>query len=169
MKVILLDAGPLTALLNPNDQWHVWARETLRRLPAPLLTSEPVLTEAFFLLRREGGDADGIFALAEEGIIRVGVQFEAERGTLRELVRRYRNVPMSLADATLVRLAELHEDPRVFTLDADFRIYRRHRDKVIPLLMPDDPASGGYLAEPATPYRVKRKPAKTSVQRIQLH
>ena len=51
-------------------------------------------------------------------------------------MRRYRNVPMSLADATLVRLSELHRDCRVFTLDADFRIYRRHRNKAIPVLLP---------------------------------
>ncbi|MBE0544896.1 MAG: hypothetical protein IH623_26455 [Verrucomicrobia bacterium] len=53
-------------------------------------------------------------------------------------MRRYRNVPMSLADATLVRLSELHRDCRVFTLDADFRIYRRHGNKVIPVLIPEE-------------------------------
>ncbi len=162
MKAFLLDTGPLTALLSPNDQWHDWARETMRRLPAPLLTSEPVLTEACFLLRREGGDAEEIFGLVELGTIRVGLQFETEAGALRELMTRYRNVPMSLADATLVRLAELHEDSSVFTLDAHFRIYRRWRHKLIPLLLPEEAPPGGYLAESPTPYRVKTKRAKRS-------
>ena len=134
----LMDAGPLTALLNPNDQWHLWARQTMRRLPVPLLTTEPVLTEAFHLLRREGGHADEVFALAENGVIRIGLHFEDERACLRELMARYRNVPMSLADATLVRLAGLNDQSRVLTLDADFRIYRRHGRKIIPVLMPGE-------------------------------
>jgi predicted nucleic acid-binding protein len=60
MLTVLVDAGPLTALLNPNDAWHAWAREARRRLPPPLLTSAPVLTEVSFLLRRERCDADGM-------------------------------------------------------------------------------------------------------------
>lgn len=53
-------------------------------------------------------------------------------------MRRYRDRPMSLADACLVRLAELHSGAKVFTLDSDFRIYRRHGNKTIPLLMPEN-------------------------------
>jgi predicted nucleic acid-binding protein len=137
MPAILMDAGPLIALLNPNDEWHAWARETMRRLPAPLLASEPVLTEVSYLLRREGCDADELFALAAEGAIRVGIAFEDERAALRKLMARYRDLPMSLADATLVRLSELHRDCRVFTPDGDFRIYRRHANQAIPVLMPE--------------------------------
>jgi predicted nucleic acid-binding protein len=162
MPAILVDAGPLTALLNPNEQWHAWARDTMRRLAAPLLTTEPVLTEAFYLLRRDGCDADELFALAEDGVIKIGLRFEDERASLRDLMASYRDVPMSLADATLVRLAELNEDARVFTLDADFRIYRRHRRKIIPVLMPDDETLGSRLAETPLPYRVKRRLASRS-------
>jgi hypothetical protein len=68
---------------------------------------------------------------------------------------------MSLADATLVRLAELSDQPKVFTLDADFRIYRRHRNQVIPILMPGDETPGSYLAESPVPYRVRRGGAKS--------
>ena len=138
MLTVLIDAGPLTALLNPNDKFHAWVRDTSRRLPAPLLTSEPVLTEVSHLLRRDGCDADEMFALAEEGVIRVGIRFEDERSSLRKLMARYRDVPMSLADATLVRLSELHHDCKVFTLDAHFRIYRRQSNRVIPVLTPDE-------------------------------
>jgi predicted nucleic acid-binding protein len=137
MPAMLIDAGPLTALLNPNDEWHAWVRETVRRLPVPLLTSEPVLTEASYLLRRDACDADELFALVEKGVIKVGIRFDEEWESLRELTVRYRDVPMSLADATLVRLSELHRDSQVFTLDADFHIYRRHGNKVIPVLMPE--------------------------------
>jgi predicted nucleic acid-binding protein len=137
MASVLLDTGPLTALLNPNDEFHSWARDVTQRLPAPLLTSEPVLAETFHLLRRDGCGGEEVFALAEEGVIRVGIRFEEERVALRQLMARYRNVPMSLADATLVRLSELHRDCLVFTLDADFRIYRRHGNRAIPALMPE--------------------------------
>ena len=96
------------------------------------------MTEAAFLLSRDGFDADELFALAESGTLTVGLEFNQERQRLRELIRTYRNVPMSLADATLVRLSEMHLDSQVFTLDTDFRIYRRHGNKVIPVLMPEE-------------------------------
>jgi uncharacterized protein len=126
MTVTLIDAVPLTALLNPNDERHSWARETVDQLAGPLLTSEPALTESLHLLRRDGCDADELFALTQAGLVSIGLRFDDEQTALRELMRRYRSVPMSLADATLVRLSELHRDCRVFTLDTDFRIYRRH-------------------------------------------
>jgi predicted nucleic acid-binding protein len=137
MPAILIDAGPLTALLNPNDEFHAWARAIMRQLPAPLFTSEPVLAEVSHLLQRDGCDSDELFALAEKDVIRVGIRFEHERTALRQVMARYRDVPMSLADATLVRMSELQRDSLVFTLDADFRIYRRHRNNAIPVLMPE--------------------------------
>jgi predicted nucleic acid-binding protein len=71
-------------------------------------------------------------------VIAVVVEFNRERAALRSLMRKYRNIPMSLADATLVRLSELHRDCQILTFDTDFRIYRRHGNKVIPVLMPGD-------------------------------
>ena len=135
---VLVDTGVLVALIDPDTREHQWAQQWTRRLPQPFQTSEPVLTETAFLLARDGFDADELFALAEAGVIQVGLRFEDERASLRQLMARYRNVPMSLADATLVRLAELNDQSRVFTLDADFRIYRRHRGKLIPVLMPEE-------------------------------
>ena len=102
-----------------------------------MLTCEPVLTEAAFLLKRDGREADPLFALLERGVIRVALDIQKELADLRALMHRYRNRPMSLADACLVRLSELCSDGEVFTLDSDFRIYRRHGNKVIPVLMPD--------------------------------
>jgi uncharacterized protein len=102
-----------------------------------LLTCEPVLTEAAFLLKREGRDADALFALLERGVIRVALAVQEEQPDLRALMRRYRNRPMSLADACLVRLSEIHTAAEVLTLDSDFRIYKRHGNQVIPVRMPD--------------------------------
>jgi predicted nucleic acid-binding protein len=133
---VIVDTGPLVALIDPNTREHRWAQEGARRLPHPFLTSEPVITEAAFLLDRDGFDSGALFALVDRGVIRVGLHFEDEHSVLHALMARYRNVPMSLADATLVRLSELHRDCQVFTLDADFRIYRRHGNGAIPVLLP---------------------------------
>lgn len=133
----LLDTGPLVSFLGSGLRHHSWTVEQWKRLRPPLLTCEPVLTEAAFLLKREGREADAIFALLERGVIRIALALQKEQADLRALMRRYRNRPMSLADACLVRLSEIHRDGEVFTLDSDFHIYRRHGNKVIPVLMPD--------------------------------
>jgi uncharacterized protein len=133
----LLDTGPLVSFLGQGLRHHMWAVEQWKRLRPPLLTCEPVLTEAAFLLKRESRDADPIFALLEREVIRIGLSVQEEQADLRALMRRYRNRPMSLADACLVRLSEIHSAAEVLTLDSDFRIYRRHGNKVIPVRMPD--------------------------------
>jgi predicted nucleic acid-binding protein len=133
----LLDTGPLVSFLASGLRHHAWTVEQWKRLRPPLLTCEPVLTEAAFLLKREGRDTDPLFALLERGVIRVALAVEEEQADLRALMRRYRNRPMSLADACLVRLSEIHTAAEVFTLDSDFRIYRRHGNRVIPVRMPD--------------------------------
>ena len=102
----------------------------------PLLTCEPVVTEAAFLLKRDGRDADALFELLERGVVRIALAVQEEQADVRALMHRYRNRPMSLADACLVRLSEIHSAGEVFTLDSDFHVYRRHGNKVIPLLMP---------------------------------
>jgi predicted nucleic acid-binding protein len=133
----LLDTGPLVSFLASGLRHHAWAVEQWKRLRPPLLTCEPVLTEAAFLLKRESREADALFALLERGVIRVALSVQKEQADLRVLMHRYRNRPMSLADACLVRLSEIHPDGEIFTLDSDFRIYRRHGNKTIPVRMPD--------------------------------
>ena len=133
----LLDTGPLVSFLGAGLRHHAWAVEQWKRLRPPLLTCEPVLTEAAFLLKREGREADALFALLERGVIRIALAVEDEQANLRPLMHRYRGRPMSLADACMVRLSEIHAGGEVFTLDSDFHIYRRHGNKVIPVLMPE--------------------------------
>lgn len=133
----LLDTGPLVSFLGAGLKHHGWVVEQWKRLSPPLLTCEPVLTEAAFLLSRGGRDTDALFSLLERRVIRIALAVQEEQADLRALMRRYRNRPMSLADACLVRLSEIHAAGEVFTLDSDFRIYRRHGNKVIPVRMPD--------------------------------
>jgi predicted nucleic acid-binding protein len=133
----LIDTGPLVSFLAAGLRHHAWTCDQWKLFRPPLLTCEPVLTEAAFLLKREGREADPLFALLERGVIRIAFDIQEEQADLRALMDRYRNRPMSLADACLVRLSELHATGEVFTLDSDFRIYRRHGNRVIPVLIPD--------------------------------
>lgn len=135
-RVCLLDTGPLVSFLGSGLVHHAWAVEQWKQVRPPLLTCEPVLTETAFLLKRAGRDTDALFALLERGVLRIAIGIEREQADLRVLMRRYRNRPMSLADACLVRLSEIHGSSEVLTLDSDFRIYRRHGNKVIPVRMP---------------------------------
>ena len=135
--ITLLDTGPLVSFLASGSEYHAWALEEWKRLKPPLLTCEAVLTEAAFLLAREDGEADALFDLMDRGVVRVAINLERERADVRALMRRYRNRPMSLADACLVRLSEIHDGAVVFTLDSDFRIYRRHGNRAISVLMPN--------------------------------
>ncbi len=119
-----------------EETHHQWVAEQFQRLPAPFLTCEAVLTEAFFLVRKLPHGTAKFFTLINSGLLEVDFSLIAEVAALEKLVQRYANVPMSLADACLVRLAKLHPRTVVFTLDHDFQIYRRDGRQMIPLLMP---------------------------------
>jgi len=120
-----------------NDERHAWTSEQLSRLRPPMLTCEPALSEAAFIVRRLGGDPSAVPALVEKGVLRVAFSVQEQAAYLAALMRRYAQVPMSLTDACLVRMAELLDDAVVVTFDSDFRIYRKHGRKVIPLLAPE--------------------------------
>jgi predicted nucleic acid-binding protein len=137
MNRIFTDTGPLVAYLDRSDRDHVWAKEIFMRLTRPLLTCEAVIAEALFLLRRGGIDPDGLLNLVRRGLVIPEFSLNREIAAVQQLMKTYRNVPMSLADACLVRMAEIHENSQVMTLDSDFVIYRKSRRKVIPLLRPE--------------------------------
>ncbi len=134
---VIVDTGPLVAYFDRDSEHHDWVRLHASRLEPGWLTSEAVLGEAGHLLRRAGVGADELLELVENRLLVVPLQLEEEASALRRLLRRYRSVPMSLADATLVRLSEQYENCHVFTLDSDFVIYRRFDRRPIPVLMPD--------------------------------
>ncbi len=100
------------------------------------MTCEAVVAETCFLLARGGHDPAKALALVARGVVRVGMALGDEITSVQALFERYDTVPASLADACLMRMSELYERCRVFTLDADFHIHRRHEHKVIPLLSP---------------------------------
>lgn len=132
---ILLDTGPLVALLDRRDAFHAWSTEQAGLLSSPFHTCEAVLTEAFFLVRRLSNGSGQLIELLQSNRIVCSFSYLTFDSRIHTLMQRYANVPMSFADACLVCMAEQGESS-VFTLDGDFRIYRLKRNKPIPLITP---------------------------------
>jgi uncharacterized protein len=136
MTVLLVDAGPLVALLNRRDRQHMWVREVLDTIVTPVVTCEAVVSEACFLLSRISGGQDALLELLTNHVIAVDFQLSSELAAVQSLMQKFATVPMSLADACLVRMSELRTSSVILTLDSDFRIYRRNRRQIIPTIMP---------------------------------
>jgi predicted nucleic acid-binding protein len=134
----LLDTGALVAALDHRDQFHHWVMREFSTIEKPFLSCEAVLTEASFLLQTVYGAQDQIMFLLETGVIEIPFRLDAEVKEVRELMKRYKSIPMSLADACLVRMAELMPNSSILTLDSDFRIYRKERNQMIDVVMPSN-------------------------------
>ncbi len=136
IRRLIVDAGPLVALLSERDHHHAWAKSVFGNITPPLLTCEAVLTEAWHLLRGTSKGQLALLDLLSAQIITVELALAPELAPVRRLVSRYRDRPMSLADACLVRLAELFDEAEVITVDEDFTIYRKHGRQAIPVIAP---------------------------------
>lgn len=132
-RSVLVDAGFIVALLSRRDRNHGWAKAQ-SRLPLPWTTCEPVLSEAFHLLGSRGGHY--LAELLRRRAVVPGFDLGADVEPVLKLMERYAEVPMSLADACLVRMTEALPDPLLLTTDTDFRVYRRHGRKAVPAVMP---------------------------------
>ena len=133
----IVDAGPLVAHLDRREKHHSWADEWIKRLEPPLLVCEPALTEAMFILSGQPAAQDKLMQLLEKGALKSSFEIGKHAPEIRSLRAKYHDRPMSLADACIVRMAELNEKHSVFTLDADFRIYRKNGRDPIPLIAPE--------------------------------
>ena len=136
MRAAIVDAGPLVAWFNRSERHHRWVCDRIEELDAPLLVCEPVLAEAMYLLARSPGAHDALLDHLQEGALNIAFQIAEHTALLRRLLNKYRDTPMSLADACIVRMAEIYEDHAVFTLDADFSIYRKHGRVPLALIHP---------------------------------
>ena len=125
--MILIDAGPMVALINGNDIHHHACRSTLKTIREPLGTVWPAVTEAMYLLNFSVTAQEALWDLVD-GEFRI-LQLGAEDfPRMRELMKKYRDLPMDLADAALVRVAEREKVRVIFTIDRkDFSVYRPHR------------------------------------------
>ena len=128
MTAVLVDAGPLIALLDRADPHHERCAAALRSLSDPLVSVWPVLTEAMYLLGFSWPAQDGLWDLLASEAITLAPLDRADAPRMRELMSKYRDLPMDLADAALVRVAERERLRRVFTLDRrHFDLYRPAR------------------------------------------
>jgi predicted nucleic acid-binding protein len=130
----LVDAGPLVALLHRDDRNHARCSDALRSLRPPLGTVWPVVTEAMYLLAFSWKAQDRLWDLLQSERLRLLTLDSGDVPRMRALMQQYRDLPMDLADAALVRLAEREDLNRIFTIDRrDFSVYKlpRRRSFVI--------------------------------------
>ncbi|HEY5894392.1 MAG TPA: PIN domain-containing protein [Chthoniobacterales bacterium] len=134
MKNLVVDAGFLVALWNPLDRHHDWAVATARANPPPWAVCEAVFAEVDHLLGSAGRTT--LRTGARRGALRLLSVLAAETNAILDLQDKYSDLPMSVADACVVRLTEILPDALVLATDADFKIYRRHSRKIVPCLLP---------------------------------
>ena len=135
MPAVLVDTGPLVALLDRSDPDHVACQETLSSLSDSMVTVWPVITEAMSMLRAYWRAQQALWEMIEMGAVEILPLGSDDVPRMKELMRKYRDLPMDLADAALVRVAERERLRRIFTLDRrDFQIYNKRtlRKKIQP-------------------------------------
>lgn len=136
-KRVVIDTGPVVAFLNKSDQYHDWAVTQFSQLQPPFLTCESVVSEVCFLLRYIENGQQNVLKLLERELIQTTFKLESEISIIMRLIKKYKNIPMSLADACLVRMSEQITNSIICTLDSDFKVYRKEKRKIIPLIIPE--------------------------------
>lgn len=132
---ILLDTGPLVALLSKEDAEHDRAERLFSECLPPFRCCEAVVAETCFLMKKVHRAAPAeVIALARKGVYQISLSLEEHWTNIESLLKKYADRPISLADASLIRCAEIYREPRVLTFDSDFRIYRWARNKKFQLL-----------------------------------
>jgi len=137
---VIADTGPLVAFFDRSERHHRWVAERIDEEEGPLLVCEPVLTEAAYLLALYPRAQDTLLELVKDGALTVAFALQDHVADVRALLRKYRDTPMSLADACVVLMAELYDRHTVLTLDSDFLIYRKRDRAPLRIVHPDVPA-----------------------------
>jgi predicted nucleic acid-binding protein len=133
--ITICDTGPLVAYLNRNDPHHPWAVAAMKQARPPMLTCEPVLTEAVYFLRDDGLEVEPLFQMLQRNALQLKFELSVHWPRIRTLMARYRQ--MDLADASIVVMSELHARSQVLTIDrTDFSVYRRNDRQVIDFIAP---------------------------------
>lgn len=127
---VLVDAGPLVALLRADDNAHRSCLATARTLPPPLFTTWAPVTEALYLLDTNRAQDALLDMLQRDAIRIISIGEPGDIQAIRDLMHKFRDLPMDFADATLVRVAQREGISRIFTLDRrDFSVYRGARGR----------------------------------------
>lgn len=129
----IVDTGLLVALARDNDQYHHWAADIGEQIEWPALTCEAVLAETAFHLR----SSQEVIGMLRDNVVRVAFDCESHLDSLYDLAARYADRQPDLADLCLIRMSELYPRHTLLTIDeADFRVYRRNKRDVIPIICP---------------------------------
>ena len=136
MTRIILDTGPIVAFLNKRDRYFTWVSEAFNLLEPPVYTCESVISEACFLLRNMEGGSIAVAELIARRLVVIDFDLSGEIQAVKKLMSKYANVPMSLADACLIRMTEIEKNSQIVTFDQDFNVYRRFDRQLVPVLMP---------------------------------
>ena len=134
MKPVLLDTGVIVALLDRSERRHEACAEAVRELEAPLITCEAVIAESCYLLRNLAGAAGAVIDNVAAGIFQIPFQLSREAASVKQVLRKYRDRQIDLADACLIRLADEFGTADILTLDRDFAVYRWGRNKAFRML-----------------------------------
>ena len=131
----LLDSGPIVALLSKTDSNHDRAKRVFAECTAPFRTCEAVVAEACFLMRKvhAAGPAE-VAALGKRGVFTIAIDAQDHWADIEALLKKYKDRPMSFADACLITCAEVSDEPRIATFDSDFAVYKWRRNKRFVLL-----------------------------------
>jgi predicted nucleic acid-binding protein len=129
MKPVLLDTGFIVALLDRSENFHKTCSRTVREVEAPLVTCEAVITESCYLLRDLSGASEAVIENIAAGIFQVPFQLSRDIAGVKQVLRKYKDRKIDLADACLIRLADQFGTGDILTLDQDFAIYRWGRNK----------------------------------------
>jgi predicted nucleic acid-binding protein len=135
MKPVLLDTGPIVAMLDRSERRHKECAELATQLESPFITCEAVIAEACFLLRGVKGAFEAVLENVERGVFLVPYHISGRAGKITRLMKKYADQPMDFADACLVGMAGELGTGQVMTLDSDFHIYRWGRNRVFELLI----------------------------------
>jgi predicted nucleic acid-binding protein len=133
-RSVIADSSALVALVRHDDQHHRWLNAQIDSLPRPWRTCEAALSETFHLIGERG--VPKIKEMLRRGAVVLSFDLSAELEPVLILMDKYADVPMSLADACLVRMTETLPEHLIITTDRDFKIYRRHSRQVVPCLLP---------------------------------
>lgn len=137
MTPVLLDTGCIVALLDRSERHHAQCRRVVRDVRGPLVTCEAVIAETCYLLRNLAGAAEAVLENVARGVFEIPFRLDRSAGPVKTLLAKYGDVPMDLADACLVHLADELGTGSILTLDDDFAIYRwRKRRRFHYLLAP---------------------------------
>lgn len=136
MKTVLVDTGPIIALIDNRDSYHTWAASKIDTFENPMITNTAVVVEVLFILKRLNKNANRFFGFVNEGIIKVKNPYPNNAELIHSMYSKYADLPASFADICLLSMIKQSKETKLFTIDSDFLIYHDSKGKPLNLISP---------------------------------